>query len=96
MTLKSILITENLDVTGHKCPVPVLRVRRMLERLARGTILKVMATDPMTEIDFPHFCQESGHDLLEMDEENGIYYFLIRKSGDAKMKSLALKSMKNE
>lgn len=73
---------EELDVTGHKCPIPVLRVRRMLERLPQGTILKVVATDPMTQIDFPHFCQESGHDLLEMTEVNAVFYFLIKKAGE--------------
>lgn len=73
-----------LDVIGHKCPVPVLRVRRILERMSQGTILKVMATDPMAKIDVPYFCQESGHDLLEMTEENGIYSFRIRKLGDVK------------
>ncbi len=79
--------SENLDVIGHKCPVPVLRVRRLLERLRHGTILRVMASDPMTQIDFPHFCQESGHDLLEMTQENGIFFYLIRKSGEAKGKT---------
>lgn len=70
-----------LDVTGHKCPVPVLRVRRMLETMPKGAILKIRATDPMTQIDFPHFCQESGHDLLENDESNGILHFRIKKTG---------------
>lgn len=81
MTVKSNIFSEKLDVTGHKCPVPVLRVRRMLERLPRGTILKVMATDPMTQIDLPHFCQESGHDMLEMTKENAVFHFLIKKAG---------------
>ncbi len=77
-----------LDVSGHKCPVPVLRVRRMLERLSRGTILKVIATDPMTQIDFPHFCRDSGHDLLEMTEENGIFSFIIKKVGSPRPDSV--------
>ncbi|PCI48674.1 MAG: hypothetical protein COB49_05830 [Alphaproteobacteria bacterium] len=71
-----------LDVTGHKCPVPVLRVRRMLESLPQGAILKVMASDSMTQIDVPHFCQESGYDLLEMTEEKAVFYFLIKKTGE--------------
>lgn len=87
MWSKPDIYTEKLDVTGHKCPVPVLRVRRMLERLPYATILGVMATDPMTQIDFPHFCQESGHELLEMTEEDGIFFYRIRKSGDAKGKT---------
>ena len=72
---------ERLDVTGHKCPVPVLRVRRKIEEMRIGEHLFVQATDPMTQLDFPHFCQESGHELLEMSEDGDIYHFLIKKSG---------------
>lgn len=70
-----------LDVTGHKCPLPVLRVRRMLEKMKGGDILRVTATDPMTQIDFPYFCQQAGHDLLDMTIKDEIYYFLIKKAG---------------
>ncbi len=76
------VISQELDVTGHKCPIPILRVRRILEKMSGGGILRVLATDPMTRVDFPHFCQESGHELLEMTEEGGIFVFLIIKTGE--------------
>lgn len=75
------IFSSTLDVTGHKCPVPVLRVRRMLETMPEGAILRVMATDPMTQIDFPHFCHQSGHDLLEMTALEDSFHFLIKKTG---------------
>lgn len=75
-------IDVNLDVTGHKCPVPVLRVRRTLERMTPGNILKVVATDPMTQIDIPHFCRQGGHDLLEMGITDGVCCFMIKKAGE--------------
>ena len=84
--MKNDQISETLDVTGHKCPVPVLRLRRRLEKMSFGAVIKVMATDPMTGVDFPHFCRESHHELLEMTEEDGILSFLIRKSDTAKNK----------
>ncbi len=76
------IFSATLDVTGHKCPLPVLRVRRLLERMSPGDILKVMATDPMTQIDLPYFCQQGGHVLLEITEKDSIYYFLIKKAGE--------------
>ena len=54
-----------LDVTGLTCPLPVLRAQKVLREAAPGSIIKVLATDPVAAIDFPHFCQESGHELLE-------------------------------
>ncbi len=77
-----VIISQELDVMGHKCPIPILRVRRILERMPGGSILRVLATDPMTRVDFPHFCQESGHELLEMTEEGDILVFLIIKAGE--------------
>ncbi|MCF8474863.1 MAG: sulfurtransferase TusA family protein [Emcibacter sp.] len=72
---------EILDVRGHKCPVPVLRVRRILESMSTDTILKVIATDPMTQIDFPFFCQQTGHKLIQMKEVDNIFYYFIKKIG---------------
>lgn len=82
MAGESDVFTEQLDVTGHKCPVPVLRVRRCLERLPTGAILKVLATDPMTQIDIPHFCQQTGCELLDMSQKNDMFVFLIKKAGE--------------
>jgi tRNA 2-thiouridine synthesizing protein A len=84
--MKNDHFSETLDVTGHKCPIPVLRLRRQLEKMPAGAVIKVTATDSMTGIDFPHFCRESHHELLEMTEEDGILYFLIKKSDTVKNK----------
>ena len=55
---------EFLDTRGQICPLPVLKARKRLKGMAAGEILRVEATDPMAVIDFPHFCEESGHELV--------------------------------
>ncbi len=80
--MKKDFFSEELDVTGHKCPVPVLRARRILEGMPKGGVLKLLATDPMTLIDIPHFCQENNYDILKMAEDDSILYFLINKTGE--------------
>jgi len=72
-----------LDVSGHKCPVPVLRLRRKLAQLAVGERIEVRATDPMTQLDIPHFCQQAGHVLLSMDQDADIYCYLVKKTQEA-------------
>jgi len=72
-----------LDVTGLTCPLPVLRAQKFLREAAHGVIVKVRATDPIAAIDFPHFCQESGHKLLEhellkMENSDDIFIFYIK------------------
>lgn len=67
------------DLRGLKCPLPVLKTRNRLETLPSGTQLWVETTDPLSGIDIPHFCQQDGHDLLEQQQENGQFRFLICK-----------------
>ena len=76
------LVVTNLDLIGLKCPLPVLKARRQLGQMAAGAVLVVLADDPAAPLDFDHFCQTSGHQLLESTESNGIYMLRIAKSAD--------------
>ena len=72
---------ETLDVRGLMCPLPVLKARKALKRLAPGTTLEVLATDPASVIDFKHFCETTSFALQEWREEAGVYAFRIRSPG---------------
>ena len=47
--------------------------------MAAGDTVQVLATDPSTERDIPKFCQFLGHELLEREEIDGNYCYLLRK-----------------
>ena len=70
---------HKLDVSGHKCPLPVLRLRRMMENIAVGERIELIATDPMTLIDIPNFCREAGHTIDNIDEGVEYILYLIKK-----------------
>ncbi|MGI9400957.1 MAG: sulfurtransferase TusA family protein [Rhizobiaceae bacterium] len=70
---------EVLDLRGLKCPLPVLKTRKALKELVPGTRIWVESTDPLSVIDMPNFCQESGHLLVETAESDNILRFLIEK-----------------
>lgn len=70
-----------LDLTGLKCPLPVLRTRRALQRLRPGQTLGVTCTDPLSAIDIPHLVREEG-DLIESQDRIGVAVrFVIRRFG---------------
>ena len=72
--------TENLiDLMGLLCPLPVLKARKRLESMQSGHVLKVLASDPMSAIDMPHFCNEQGHELLTNERAGEFYVFRIRR-----------------
>lgn len=69
-----------LDTLGLLCPLPVLKARKRLKTMAPGQVLRLLASDPAALIDVPHFCAESGHELLGVEEMHaGARAFLIRR-----------------
>lgn len=70
---------HELDAAGLLCPLPVLKARKRLAGLKSGETLKLIATDPASVIDVPHFCNEQGHALLSHEAENGRHVFRIRR-----------------
>ncbi|MEM9634637.1 MAG: sulfurtransferase TusA family protein [Pseudomonadota bacterium] len=68
-----------LDLKGLKCPLPVLKTRKAMTRLSDGDQLTVLTTDPMAEIDIPHFCQENGHTLIASERTDSGHRFLLSK-----------------
>lgn len=74
-------MTDSLvyDATGLLCPLPVLRANRKLRELPTGGLLTVRATDPAAEQDFPAFCRQTGHELVETRRDGDVLVFVIRK-----------------
>ncbi len=74
---------ETLDVTGLRCPLPVLRARKAMKAVEAGGALVVTATDPAAVEDFRAFCEEAGHGFLEWSREGEVYRITLRKAGQA-------------
>ena len=53
-----------LDTSGTECPIPVLKARKLAQNVSHGTLIKIIATDPLAEADFEHYCKQSGYDYL--------------------------------
>ena len=68
-----------LDVMGLKCPMPLLKAKKALNELPAGALLRVYATDPGSVRDFEVFSRQSGNELLESDDSDGRYSYLLRK-----------------
>ncbi len=71
---------EEIDVRGLLCPLPVLKASKRLKSLAPGDHLTVRATDPAAVIDFPHYCNESGNELVNQSRDGDELVFVIRKT----------------
>jgi tRNA 2-thiouridine synthesizing protein A len=72
-------INLELDTSGLHCPYPLAKTKAVLRQMKKGEILRVISTDPASQIDFKVFAETSGHILLESTQENNKYLFVIQK-----------------
>lgn len=69
-----------LDLSGLTCPLPLLKTKQSLNKMAAGQVVKVIATDPGSERDFQVFAEQSGNHLLEFEKGDSKFVYWIRKS----------------
>lgn len=60
---------RELNLPGLKCPMPVLRAKKMLATMKAGEKLRVISTDPHSLPDLAEFCRQTGHQLLEQHDD---------------------------
>jgi tRNA 2-thiouridine synthesizing protein A len=68
-----------LDTRGLMCPLPLLRLKKGLQTLVSGQVVLVLATDPASVLDFGVFVEQTGHELLQRQEGEGVFLYWIRK-----------------
>ena len=73
-------ISDRIDATGLLCPLPVLKLRKRLKPLAAGQCIEMIADDPAAIVDVPHFCTESGHELIATEDRDGAQVYIVRKT----------------
>jgi tRNA 2-thiouridine synthesizing protein A len=69
---------HSLDTSGLDCPLPILKTKKRLASLKPGETLEVIATDPGSAQDFKAFCSATGHTLLESQERDGTFRFVLK------------------
>ena len=68
-----------LDTSGLKCPLPILKARRALAKTPPGGLLRVLATDPGALKDFEVMCAQAGLTLERWSETDGTWTIDLRK-----------------
>ncbi|WP_353146740.1 sulfurtransferase TusA family protein [Pollutimonas bauzanensis] len=69
-----------VDASGLKCPLPILRAKKALAQLESGQVLKVITTDTHAIKDFQAFAKQTGN-LLEaqVETDSGATHYLRRR-----------------
>ena len=70
---------KTMNLRGLKCPLPALRVRKMLASLQSGDVIIAECTDPLAALDIPNLLRQTGDTLEGKAEADGVLTFRIRK-----------------
>lgn len=70
---------KTVDAKGLNCPLPILRTKKMLAQMEMGETVLVLTTDPGSKADFVAFAKQTCHELIEQQELDGEYHYLLRK-----------------
>ena len=69
-----------LDCRGLLCPLPVIRTKQAVDKMAVGQVLEMTSTDPGSVADMAAWSKRTGHELTGQRQENGLFIFYIRKT----------------
>ena len=68
-----------VDTRRLLCPMPVIRMSQMINKINVGDIIELLATDPGTLHDIPAWCRVHGHKIINIEEKNTKIVILVKK-----------------
>ncbi len=68
-----------VDCTGETCPIPLVETRKALRRAKEGDIVEVIGTHPASKKEIPMAVKALGLELIDVQEEGGMWKIRIRK-----------------
>jgi tRNA 2-thiouridine synthesizing protein A len=71
---------SKVSMRGLKCPLPALKTRKLLTKMAAGDVLLIECTDPLTTLDIPNLVRETGDTIEASGKKGRVLTFRIRKS----------------
>lgn len=68
-----------VDASGLNCPLPLLRLKKALQGMQSGEVVRVIATDPAAHLDFGVYSEQTGNQIVEFLKESERQVFYIQK-----------------
>ena len=60
--------------------MPIVKTREAIREMAPGEILEMLSDDPGSDPDMRSWARSSGHELVDVSRDGGIYRFIVRKT----------------
>ncbi len=72
-------IAQRVDARGLNCPMPIVKTAQAIKALNSGDLVEVLATDKGSTKDFPAWAQTTGNAIVESDQTDGVFRFVVRR-----------------
>lgn len=70
---------KQVDCIGMFCPMPLFLTRKAIEEVEVGDVVVVFADDPSAKKDIPEWAERAGHEILNIEEQDGVYIIKIKR-----------------
>jgi tRNA 2-thiouridine synthesizing protein A len=80
--IKSLTPAVTLDVLGRACPYPIVLIKKEMEKLPGGSVLKILCDSQSTaEEAIPRYCEKHAYlfESVKLDDA-GYWEFYIQKT----------------
>lgn len=71
---------RTLDAKGLLCPMPIVKLSKLVKEMTSGQVVLMEATDPGSVPDVTAWAKQTGHPLLAQDQVGNTMRFWIRKA----------------
>jgi TusA-related sulfurtransferase len=73
-------VTRSIDARGMPCPGPLMSLIGAIRDGGVGEVLEVLSSDEGSRTDIPAWIRKAGHEMVELEEEDGFVRFVVRKA----------------
>jgi tRNA 2-thiouridine synthesizing protein A len=73
-------VNKTVDYKGLFCPMPIVKVSKAIKEVEVGQVLEMLADDPGSKADMAAWARQTGHELLDQQEEGGVFKFYVRRA----------------
>ncbi len=72
-------VVREIDLTGLKCPMPIVHLTRLMKELGVGDEVSAIADDPAFCLDVESWCRKTGHELMRLDSSSERLVAVLQK-----------------
>jgi tRNA 2-thiouridine synthesizing protein A len=77
--MSDVEIVHTVDCRGLVCPMPVIKLSKAIKTIEPGAVLEMLATDPGSVPDLEAFEKQTGHQVVERCQADGVFRFLVKR-----------------